>query len=49
MWEQYFTALLTETTKDSVYMKYSKSKLMPFYLQPGTANMIKSEIKGIKL
>lgn len=32
-WEQYFTELLVQNTKDS-YLKYSKKKLNPNYLQP---------------
>ena len=48
-WEQYFTDLLIETTKDNEYMKYNKSNLMPFYLQSGTVNSIKTVITGIKL
>lgn len=32
-WEQYFTELLIRLSSVRDYMRYSKEKLMPFYLQ----------------
>ena len=32
-WEQYFTDLLIRLTSERDYMRYSKDKLAPFYLQ----------------
>ena len=47
-WEQYFTALLVEATKDNEYMRYKKSKLSDYYLQDKNADRIKRVAKGIK-
>ena len=47
-WEQYFTELLVEATKDVKYMKYKKAKLPDFYMQEKNALEIKKVAKGIK-
>lgn len=47
-WEQYFTEILTEATKDVKYMKYKKAKLPDFYIQEKNATEIKKIAKGIK-
>ncbi len=47
-WEQYFTALLVEATKDNEYMRYKKAKLSDYYLQDKNADRIKRVAKGIK-
>lgn len=47
-WERYFTALLIEKTKDG-YLKYSKKKLNPAYLQSSIQQKICKQMKGIKL
>ena len=47
-WEQYFTELLVEATKDVKYMKYKKAKLPVFYMQEKNALEIKKVAKGIK-
>lgn len=46
-WEQYFTALLEDATRDKDYKKYSKSHLSEYYMQDRTADMIKHQIEGI--
>ena len=46
-WEQYFTEILTEATKDVKYMKYKKAKLPDFYMQEKNATEIKKIAKGI--
>lgn len=45
-WEQYFTSLLIEISKDH-YLKYSKNHLNSNYLKPTIVEKIKSAIKGI--
>lgn len=45
-WEQYFTELLVQNTKDS-YLKYSKKKLNPNYLQPVIKKNIIDSIEKI--
>ena len=45
-WEQYFTELLVQNTKDS-YLKYSKKKLNPNYLQPVIKKSIIDSIEKI--
>lgn len=47
-WERYFTAVLVEKTKDS-YLKYTKSRLNPVYLQENIQNRICEQMKGIEL
>lgn len=47
-WERYFTALLIEKTKDS-YLKYTKKRLNPVYLQEGLKNRICGQMEGIEL
>lgn len=47
-WERYFTAVLVEKTKDS-YLKYTKSRLNPIYLQENIQNKICEQMKGIEL
>ena len=47
-WEQYFTALLVEATKDNQYMQYKKAKLSDYYMQDKNADRIKKIAKGIK-
>lgn len=46
-WEQYFTKLLIDLTKDSSFQRYSKSKLSPFYHQERVVQRIKETIPGI--
>lgn len=46
-WERYFTALITEKTKDS-YLKYNKSKLNSNYLQDSIQDKVLAEMKGIR-
>ncbi|MBR3305980.1 MAG: ATP-binding protein [Lachnospiraceae bacterium] len=48
-WEQYFTKLLTEITKESRFKSYKKEKLKPFYTQEDTAAKIMDKCKGIRL
>ena len=45
-WERFFTALLTEYTRDS-YLSYSKAKLNDAYLNEKPKAAILSEIEGI--
>lgn len=45
-WEQYFTTVLIEKTKDT-YMAYSKSKLNKAYAGRNVTNHILKQIKGI--
>ena len=47
-WEQYFTEILTEATKEVKYMKYKKAELPDFYMQEKNATEIKKIAKGIK-
>ncbi|MDY2628045.1 MAG: translation initiation factor 2 [Lachnospiraceae bacterium] len=47
-WERYFTALLIEKTSDS-YLKYTKKRLNPVYLQEGLKNRICRQMERIKL
>lgn len=47
-WEQYFTDLLVQLTKDS-YLKYNKKKLNPNYLQPTIKKRIIESMKEIEL
>lgn len=46
-WEQFFTALLTEKSKDT-YLKYSKSKLNPAFLQKHEKDNIFKNIPKIE-
>lgn len=46
-WEQYFTFLLVQVTKES-YLKYNKKNLNSNYLQPAIKKQIISSIDGIK-
>ena len=46
-WERYFTALLVEKTKDG-YLKYSKTKLNPNYLQKNIQEKVIAHIHGVK-
>ena len=46
-WEQYFTNILIQFTKDS-YLEYSKKKLNPNYLQPTMKKRILDSIKEIE-
>ena len=48
-WEQYFTDLLIETTKESDYMKYTKSHLSDYYLLEKNIAEITKIANGIKL
>lgn len=43
-WEQFFTALLTELTKDT-YMQYSKHHLNEFYLQSANVERVLEAMK----
>ena len=47
-WERYFTAVLMQKTVDS-YLKYTKSKLNPVYLQEHEKKAILSEMSRIQL
>ena len=47
-WEQYFTDLLIETTKESDYMQYNKSHLADYYIQEKNIAEITKIAKGIK-
>ena len=47
-WEQYFTALLTDSSKEPEYLRYKKKQLPEYYLQEKTANAVKDVIKGIR-
>ena len=47
-WEQYFTDLLVQLTKDG-YLKYNKKKLNPNYLQPTIKKRIIESMKEIEL
>jgi len=47
-WEQYFTDLLIETTKESDYMQYTKSHLADYYIQEKNIAEITKIAKGIK-
>ncbi len=47
-WEQYFTDLLIETTKESDYMQYTKSHLSDYYIQEKNIAEITKIAKGIK-
>lgn len=44
-WEQYFTELLIELTHDQEYMRYNKTKLVPFYLQPENVRKLLAAIE----
>lgn len=45
-WEQYFTSLLIEETKDSV-MAYNKRELASFYLQERVVSKIEDTMKSL--
>lgn len=47
-WERFFTALLTEETKDT-YLRYSKNKLNPVYLQEEISDKITGTMTGLEL
>ena len=47
-WERYFTAVLMQKTADS-YLKYTKSKLNPVYLQEQEKKAVLSEMSRIQL
>lgn len=47
-WERYFTALLTSETKDS-YLRYSKNRLNPIYLQEEISDKITRTMTGLEL
>lgn len=47
-WERYFTAVLMQKTVDS-YLKYTKSKLNPVYLQEHEKKAVLSEMSHIQL
>lgn len=47
-WERYFTAVLMQKTADS-YLKYTKSKLNPVYLQKHEKKAVLSEMSRIQL
>lgn len=47
-WERYFTAVLMQKTADS-YLKYTKSKLNPVYLQEHEKKAVLSEMSRIQL
>ena len=45
-WEQFFTALIVQKTKDT-YLQYNKKKLNSSYLQSGIKEKILAQMKGI--
>ena len=47
-WERFFTAVLTEKTKDT-YLEYEKSHLNKNYINPGEKDAILSAMPEIKL
>lgn len=47
-WEQYFTALLEDATRETEYLRYSKTHLAEYYTQDRTAELIKGQIEGIR-
>ena len=47
-WEQYFTALLEDATREIEYLRYSKMHLAEYYMQDRTADLIKKQIEGIR-
>lgn len=47
-WERYFTTLLIQYTQDT-YLKYSKKRLNPAYIQEKSINKILAVMKGIDL
>lgn len=47
-WERFFTAVLTEKTKDT-YLEYDKSHLNKNYINPGEKDAILSAMPEIKL
>ena len=47
-WERFFTAVLTEQTKDT-YMAYSKRKLNPAYLTDSIKNSILTQMEKLEL
>lgn len=47
-WEQYFTARLTQSTKES-YLKYTKRQLNPYYLQEWAVDKILMVMEGIRV
>lgn len=48
-WEQYFYDLLTESTKNSDYKRYKKTKLPEYYLNEKCVQKIRTLMKGIRL
>ena len=47
-WERFFTALLIEKTEDN-YLKYTKRKLNPVYLQKQEKEMICKQMEYIEV
>lgn len=47
-WEQFFTELLTDQTREKKYIQYSKNHLSDFYLQQGNVNQILAFVEGKK-
>lgn len=48
-WEQYFTALLEDATREIDFKRYSKTNLAEYYIQKRTAERIKEQMEGIRL
>lgn len=48
-WEQYFTDLLIESTRDSKFKKYNKERLADYYLQHNVVEGLCKEMQGLKL
>ena len=46
-WEQYYSELLTDITRDSDYLRYNKKKLSAYYNQERVEKDIIDSIKGI--
>lgn len=46
-WEQYFTELLENTTRDIPYARYNKNELKDFYLQAQNEQAVLEQIPGI--
>ncbi len=47
-WEPYFTELLEEATKNSIYCKYSKAKLEEFYMKDSNVTKVLDLLKKVK-
>lgn len=48
-WEQFFTDLLENNTKDTKYMSYKKDKLKPYYLKSEVIQKVRENCPGMKI